>query len=100
MAYFFAHRYQDALTTLNRVTNREESPTYRLYKAAAHAQLGQLDEASAAVAAALKLDPELTLEGEHERRLALGLAPAYAEDLTEALRKAGVPERAAVSALQ
>jgi adenylate cyclase len=94
-AYFFAHRYQDALATINSITNREGSPTYWLYKAAAHAQLGQLDEAGAAVAEALKLDPELTLQSEHERRLALGLAPAYAEHLTEALRKAGLPARGA-----
>jgi adenylate cyclase len=93
-AYFFAHRYQDALAAINRITNREGSPAYWLYKAATHAELGQLDEAGAAVAEALKLDAELTLEGEHERRLALGLAPAYAEHLTEALRKAGLPQRA------
>jgi TolB-like protein/DNA-binding SARP family transcriptional activator len=94
-AYFFVHRYQDALATLHNVTNRQGSPAYWLYKAAAHAELGQLAEARAAVADALKLDPDLTLEGEHERRLALGLAPAYAEHLTAALRKVGVPERAA-----
>jgi TolB-like protein/DNA-binding SARP family transcriptional activator/Tfp pilus assembly protein PilF len=94
-AYFFVHRYQDALAIIDRVPGRQGSPAYWLYKAAAHAQLGQLDEARAAVAEALKLAPELTLEGEHERRLALGLAPAYAEHLTEALRKAGLPEAAA-----
>jgi len=92
-AYFFTHRYQDALAIINSVTSREGSPTYWLYKAATHAQLGQLDEAGAAVGEALKLDPGLTLEGEHERRLALGLTPAYAEHLTEALRKAGLPEQ-------
>jgi adenylate cyclase len=93
-AYFFAHRYRDALAAINRITTRQGAPAYWLYKAATHAQLGQLDEAHAAVAEALKLDPELTLQGEHEGRLALGLAPAYAEHLTAALRKAGLPERA------
>ena len=97
MAYFFARRYQDALADINRTTSRHQSPAYWLYKAASHAQLGQLDQARAAVAEALKLDPELTVQGEHERRLALGLAPAYAEHLSEALRKAGLPERAALS---
>jgi TolB-like protein/DNA-binding SARP family transcriptional activator len=96
-AYFFAHRYQDAIEAINRITSRQGSPTYWLYKAATHAQLGQLGEARAAVAEALKLDPDLTLEGEHERRLALGLAPAYAEHLTEALREAGLPEGARLS---
>ena len=52
-----------------------------------------MDEARAAIAEALKLDPKLTLQGEHERRLAMGLAPANAEHLTAALRKAGLPER-------
>jgi hypothetical protein len=56
-------------------------------------QLGQLGEARAAVAEALKLNPDLTLHGEQERRLALGLAPANAELLTTALRSAGLPER-------
>jgi TolB-like protein/DNA-binding SARP family transcriptional activator len=92
-AYFFAHRYEDALAMVNTVTRREVTPAYWLYKAAVHAQLGQLDEARAAVAEALKLDPGLTLESEHERRLALGLAPAYAEHMTEALRKAGLPKQ-------
>jgi TolB-like protein/DNA-binding SARP family transcriptional activator len=92
-AYFFAHRYEDALATVNTVTRRDDTPGYWLYKAAIHAELGQLDEAGAAVDEALELDPGLTLQGEHERRLALGLDPAYAGHLTEALRKAGLPER-------
>jgi TolB-like protein/DNA-binding SARP family transcriptional activator/Tfp pilus assembly protein PilF len=94
-AYFFAHRYRDAIAAINRITSRQGAPAYWLFKAATHAQLGQLDEARAAIAEALKLDPKLTLQGEHEGRLALGLAPAYAEHLTAALRKAGLPERAA-----
>ena len=94
IAYFFARRYQDAIAVWNRITSRPSS-AYWLYKAATYAQLGRLDEAHAAIVEALKFDPDLTLKGEHERRLALGLAPAYAEDLTAALRKAGLPEKPA-----
>jgi TolB-like protein/DNA-binding SARP family transcriptional activator/Flp pilus assembly protein TadD len=90
-AYFFAHRYQDALTTINKTTRRH-TETYWIYKAAIHAQLDQTDEARTAVAEALKLNPKLTVQSEHELRLALGLAPTYAEHLTNALRKAGLPE--------
>jgi TolB-like protein/DNA-binding SARP family transcriptional activator/Flp pilus assembly protein TadD len=90
-AYFFAHRYQDALTTTNKITRRH-TETYWIYKAAIHAQLDQTDEARAAVAEALKLNTKLTVQSEHELRLALGLAPTYAEHLTNALRKAGLPE--------
>ena len=92
MAYFFAHRNQDALTTINKITRRQGSPTYWLYKAAIHAQLDQMEEAHAAVAEALKFNPDLTVQREHERRLALGLAPAYAEHLSKALGKAGLRE--------
>jgi tetratricopeptide (TPR) repeat protein len=95
MAYFFAGRYDDALGAINRVASRDDSPTYWQYKAAIHAQLGQTAEARAAVAEALKLDPRLTVEGEHERRLAMGLAPAGAALLSKALRKAGLPGRKA-----
>ena len=94
IAYFFARRYQDAIAVWNRITSRPSS-AYWLYKAATYAQLGRLDEAHAAIVEALKFEPDLTLKGEHERRLALGLAPAYAEDLTAALRKAGLPEKPA-----
>lgn len=90
-AYFFAQRYRDALTTINKITRRQ-TQNYWLYKAAIHAQLDQPNEARAAIAEALALNPELTVRSQHERRLALGLAPNYAEQLTAALRKAGLPE--------
>ena len=51
-----------------------------------------MEEAHAAVAEALKFNPDLTVQREHERRLALGLAPAYAEHLSKALGKAGLRE--------
>ncbi len=90
-AYFFAHRYQDALTTINKITRRQ-TQTHWIYKAAIHSQLDQMKEARAAIAEVLKLDPELTVQSQHERRLALGLAPKNAAHLSDALRKAGLPE--------
>jgi tetratricopeptide (TPR) repeat protein len=90
-AYFFAHRYQDALTTINKITRRH-TETYWIYKAAIHAQLDQMKEARAAIAEVLKHDADITVRGQHERRLALGLAPINAAHLSDALRKAGLPE--------
>jgi TolB-like protein/DNA-binding SARP family transcriptional activator len=92
IAYFFARRYGDALARSNRYPEQERSPTYWLYKAAAYAQLDRIEEAREAVGKALTLDAELTVQSEHERRLQLGLAPAYADHLSAALRKAGLPE--------
>jgi TolB-like protein/DNA-binding SARP family transcriptional activator len=92
IAYFFARRYEDALARLNRYPEQERSPTYWLYKAAAYAQLDRIEEAREAVDKALVLNAELTVQSEHERRLQLGLAPAYADQMSAALRKAGLPE--------
>ena len=89
-AYFFAHRYQDAIATLSRVARRHRT-SYWLYLAASHAQLEQMEQARAAIAEALKLDPTLTLAAEIKRREENGLAPASVEHLRQALRKAGIP---------
>jgi adenylate cyclase len=90
-AYFFAHRYQDAIATLSKIARRHRT-SYWLYLAASHAQLDQIDEARAAIAEALKLDPTLTLTDEIKRREENGLAAANAGHLRGALRKAGMPE--------
>jgi TolB-like protein/DNA-binding SARP family transcriptional activator len=93
-AYVFARRPEEALAALNQVARRHR-PSYWLFKAASHMQLGELAEAKAAVAEGLRLDPDLTLEGEHERRLGMGLEPGQADYLTGLLREAGLPSRAA-----
>ncbi|HEX6111622.1 MAG TPA: adenylate/guanylate cyclase domain-containing protein [Geminicoccaceae bacterium] len=90
-AYFFAHRYQDAIATLSKIVRRHRT-SYWLYLAASHAQLDQIEKARAAVAEALKLDSTLTLAAEIKRREENGLARANAEHLRQALRKAGMPE--------
>jgi adenylate cyclase len=89
-AYFFAHRYQDAIDTLSKIARRHRT-SYWLYLAASYAQLDQIDDAHAAIAEAMKLDPTLTLADEIRRREENGLARANAEHLRAALRKAGMP---------
>ena len=91
-AYFFAHRYQDAIATLSKIAQRHRT-SYWLYLAASHAQLDQIEQARAAIGEALKLDPALTLAAEIKRREDNGLARANADHLREALRKAGLPEQ-------
>jgi adenylate cyclase len=98
-AQFFARRYRDALATFSGITHRHRT-SYWLYVAASHAQLEQLDEARAAIEEARKLNPKLTLEREIRRRVENGLAPASAEHLRAALRKAGLPETLSASGLK
>ena len=93
-AYFFGRKYEEALGALNKITQRHRTSIW-LYTAASHAQLGQPEEARAAIAEALKLKPDLNLEHEISRRLDNGLAPENAEHLRKALRKAGLPENSA-----
>jgi tetratricopeptide (TPR) repeat protein len=59
-----------------------------------YAQLGRVDEARAAVAQALRIDPELTLEkvkGENAR-VNPDFDPDFTERQIDGLRKAGLPE--------
>jgi adenylate cyclase len=90
-AYFFAHRYQDAVATLSKIAQRHRT-SYWLYLAASHAQLDRIGEARAAIAEALKLEPTLTLAAEIKRREENGLARANAEHLRGALHKVGMPK--------
>ncbi len=51
-----------------------------------------MEEARAAIAEALKLKPQLSLDYEIKRREKNGFSPLNAQHLREALRKAGLPE--------
>ncbi len=90
-ALFFAKRYQDSILTLKQITRRHRT-SFWLYLAASHSQLGQMEEARAAIIEALKLKPSLILGHEIKRRKKNGLSAANAEHLREALLKAGLPE--------
>ena len=88
--YFLAGRYRDAIDTLRKITRRHR-PSFWLYLAASYAQLDRRVDAQAAIAKALKLDPELSLDHEIKRREENGLAAENAMHLREALVKAGLP---------
>jgi adenylate cyclase len=89
--YFLARRYQDAVDTLRKITRRHR-PSFWLYLAASYAQLGRMGDAHAAIAQALKLEPELSLNHEIKRREKNGLSAENSIHLREALVKAGLPK--------
>jgi adenylate cyclase len=90
-AYFLARRYQDAVDTLQKITRRHR-PAFWLYLAASYAQLDRMEDAQAAIAQALKLEPELSLDHEIKRREKNGLSAENSMHLRKALVKAGLPE--------
>ena len=90
--YYDAHRYQDAIETIESLRNFETIWT-DLYLAASHAQLGHQTEARQALQGALKFDPQATIEGWITSENVPYKDPSYAEHLREGLRKAGLPER-------
>ena len=62
----------------------------RLYPAASYARLGRLEEASAEVAEAIALDPDISIE--KFSRIEVYKNPADLERLKADLRLAGLPE--------
>jgi adenylate cyclase len=88
--YFDARRYEDAISTLEKLPSKDTS--VQLYLAASHAALGHTDQARATIASVIRLDPLATLE-----RLAPTLLAPYKnasdrDHLRENLVKAGLPE--------
>jgi adenylate cyclase len=90
-AYYLIGRYDAAIELLR--TGALRMPGYRpvfVWLAAAAAQLGRVDEARAAAAEVLRLQPDFTVSGWVQF---LGLARQEdAERLAHGLRKAGLPE--------
>ena len=88
--YFNARRYEDAISTLEKLHSKDKIGL--LYLAASHAALGNTERARAIVAGVTELDPQATVER---------LAPTYLMPYKEAtdrdhfrvnLLKAGLPE--------
>ena len=90
-AYYTLKRYAEAQPWLLECTSR--APNFRAghsWRAANHAQLGQLDEARREVSEILRLDPTFTID--HKlRRLGLFRRPEDADHFFDGLRKAGLP---------
>ena len=93
LARYMLKEYSQALPPLREWTSRAPNLMLgHLWLAASLAQLGQLDEARAEAAEALRIDPNYTIDGT-QRRLAIYKRPEDAEHLFDGLRKAGLPER-------
>jgi adenylate cyclase len=91
VAYFLTGRYAEALEAMR--TANERMPNWRptfVWHAAAAGQLGRTDEARAAAAQVLKLDPRFTIAGWlHFLRL---MREEDSQRLADGLRKAGLPD--------
>ena len=94
-SYFLTGRYEEALAAskllLERGRKGEVSPLYvHLILAQAYIGVDKKDEARAQAAELLKIYPNFSLESWQKRQPYKD--PAHSERLTEALRKAGLPE--------
>ncbi len=90
VAHFAAGRYEDAVDWAKQ-SFRVNPDSGDLALAASYAQLGRIDEARAALAEVLRVDPDLTL-GKLRDRLSPTTDPDPLEPFLDALRKAGLPE--------
>jgi adenylate cyclase len=90
-AYFVDGQYQEAATALEKIAQ----PWSHVYKLLAgnYAQMNRLEDARAALAKFLEMEPQMTVE------LAVEKMPFKRREdldrLREALRKAGLPEKSA-----
>ena len=88
--YFDARRYEDAISTLEKLHSKEIG--IQLYLAASHAALGHKDQARATMASVIRLDPLATLERLAPTFLAPYKNASDRDHLRENLVKAGLPE--------
>jgi adenylate cyclase len=88
--YFDARRYEDAISTLEKLHSKEIG--VQLYLAASHAALEHTDEARATMGRVIRLDPLATLERLAPTVLAPYKNASDRDHLRENLVKAGLPE--------
>ena len=88
-AHFLSGRYEQAVMAFRRSV--ELNPRFSIphgWLAASLARLGRIDEAKAAAARHLSLDPDFSIG---RWSAAMGLAPHVADDISDAMRAAGLP---------
>jgi adenylate cyclase len=91
LIYYDARRYDDAIATIESLSNSETILT-DLYLAASHAQLGHENKARQALLGALKFDPKATIRDWVTAEKIPYKNSSYHEHLREGLRRAGMPE--------
>ena len=90
-ALFQIGRYEEAITALKRGAERNPNyPAFPLYIAASYAMLGQEEEARAAAAEVLRINPRFTLKA-YTAHVPY-ISKEYLERKLTAFRKAGLPE--------
>jgi adenylate cyclase len=91
MAHYMLRRYGDAVRLSRECTLRlPDFQVPHLWLAAAYAQLGQLEEARAAAAQVLRINPNFTIE--KWKRIDILKKPEDVEHRMDGLRKSGLPE--------
>jgi adenylate cyclase len=90
--YFDARRYEDAISTLERLHSSKDTIGVQLYLAASHAALGHTDQARATMAGVIRLDPLATLKRLAPTFLAPYKNASDRDHLRENLVKAELPE--------
>jgi adenylate cyclase len=89
--YFDARRYEDAISTLEKLPSND-TIAVQLYLAASHAALEHTDQARATMGRVIRLDPLATLERLAPTVLAPYKNASDRDHLRENLVKAGLPE--------
>jgi adenylate cyclase len=90
-AYYMLKRYEEAVYWMREAASRlPKLQDVHLGLASAYAQAGHLEEARAAAAEVLRLNPSFTIES--WKRLAVYKDPKDVEHYLDGLRKAGLPE--------
>lgn len=90
LGHFLCGRYEEAVDSARKsIRCKPDFSISQMHLAASLVRLGRMDEAKAAAARLLELQPTFTISG---HCVAVDATPALAAALTEALRAAGLPQ--------